>query len=243
MIALLTLDFFVSFPLWLYIVPVFLFSLILFYGSYYIGSDFHIPVLCKANTVKKEVALTFDDGPVEKNTSLILDVLKQNNVPAAFFCIGKRMSENPSLTKRINDEGHLLGNHSYSHHFFFDLFSKKAMLNELKETNRIAEGIMNKKLRLFRPPYGVTTPVLAKAISEGGYLPVGWSLRSMDTTTKDKTKLVNKISNNIKPGDVILLHDSAKVTGESLQTIIDSVCKKGFKFVRLDQLLKIEAYV
>ncbi|HET6244626.1 MAG: polysaccharide deacetylase family protein [Bacteroidetes bacterium] len=219
------------------------YAAILFFGSYYIGSGFHIPIICKAYTDQREVALTFDDGPVEKNTSIILDILKKNNIQAAFFCIGKRMNINNSLVHRINEEGHIIGNHSYSHHFFFDLFSKNKMLGELRETNKIAQAIIHKNLALFRPPYGVTTPVLAKAIKQGGLTPIGWSLRSMDTTIKDKNRLVNKINNNIKPGDVLLMHDSADVTAECLQEIIDSVSRKGFKFVRLDRLLKIQAYV
>ncbi|MBL0342734.1 MAG: polysaccharide deacetylase family protein [Bacteroidetes bacterium] len=97
-------------------------------------------------------------------------------------------------------------------------------------------------MKLFRPPYGVTTPVVAKVISETGMQPIGWSLRSMDTVIKDEAKLVLKIKNNLKSGDIILLHDTAAVTLAALQQIINEIKAKGFKIVRIDQLLNIEPY-
>jgi len=112
----------------------------------------------------------------------------------------------------------------------------------MEETNRLAENIIHQKLTLFRPPYGVTTPILANAIREKGFKAIGWSLRSYDTMMKDEQALKIKIESNIKAGDVILLHDSQSVTANALQTIIDSVRDKGFTLVRLDQLLNIKAY-
>lgn len=216
--------------------------LILIYGSVYIGSDFYMPVVCKVVTEKKQIALTFDDGPVEKNTSLVLDVLKRNNIPAAFFCIGKRMDENKSLSKRIEEEGHVIGNHSYSHNFFFDFFSTKRMVDELERTNKIAEQTIGKKLKLFRPPYGVTTPNLARAVKKNNYSTIGWSVRTMDTVARNKKELLTKITGNIKPGDVILFHDTVDVTTLALQSFIDQVKQQGYELVRLDKLLNIEAY-
>lgn len=199
-------------------------------------------VICHGNVQEKRVSLTFDDGPVEKGTTAILDILNKNNIQASFFCIGNRMKRNPTLVKRIIDEGHIIGNHSYSHHFFFDLFPKNKMKGELDATNNTVFEIGNHKPRLFRPPYGVTTPVLAKAVIECNMQPVGWSLRSMDTVTSDSEKLINKIEQSVKPGDIILLHDTEAVTANSLQRIIDIIRKKGLEPVRLDQLLQTKAY-
>lgn len=235
-------DYFIDISGWIYVVLAVLLGSVLFYGSYFIHSNFHLPVVCKGTSTKNEVALTFDDGPESKHTSQILDILKQNQVPATFFCIGNKIQHNQTLLKRMEAEGHLIGNHSYSHHFFFDLFSKSRMKKELQDTNRIVEEVTNKKMKFFRPPYGVTTPVLAKAIRETGMLPVGWSVRSMDTVIKSESKLVERLSADLKPGDVILLHDTAGVTINSLQLIISAIRNKGFTPVRLDHLFKMEAY-
>jgi len=235
-------DYYFDIPVWVYAILAGSLLSILFFGSYFIHSNFHIPVICHGVSTKNEIALTFDDGPEENHTSKILDILKLNHVPATFFCIGSKVVKNHSLIKRMEAEGHLIGNHSYTHHFFFDLFTKNKMKKELEDTNQIVEEVISKKMKFFRPPYGVTTPVLAKAIRETGMLPVGWSVRSMDTVIKSETKLVEKLSADIKPGDVILLHDTARVTIDSLELIISAIRKKGLNPVRLDHLLKMEAY-
>ncbi len=226
--------------IWLFPLSVLYISVIV-YGSAYIGSNIFVPVVCNVVTKKKQIAITFDDGPIERNTDLILDLLKQNNISATFFCIGKRMNENRQLLKRIDEEGHIVGNHSYSHHFFFDFFSTQRLTEELEETNKIAREVIHKEINLFRPPYGVTTPNLAKAIKRGGYKAIGWSIRSMDTVTKDKEKLLNKIT-KIKPGDIILFHDTGVLTINVLQEFIDLVEQQGYEIVRLDKLLNTEVY-
>lgn len=240
--ALLAANFYWPVPVGVYIFVTLLFLAVIFYGSYFIHSNFFIPVLCHGNENENKVALSFDDGPLDDHTEKILDTLKNNNVQAAFFCIGKRVKNHSAIVQRMNNDGHLIGNHSYSHHFFFDLFTKAKMRFELDSTNTEIENIIHRKPLLFRPPYGVTTPNLAKVIRATGMLPVGWSLRSMDTVIKNESQLVNKIRRRLQPGDVLLLHDSSSITVNSLQQIIDTIKQKGFELVRLDQLLKIKAY-
>jgi peptidoglycan-N-acetylglucosamine deacetylase len=235
-------DYFLPVPIWIYLFGTGIYLLILLYRSYYVNSNFYLPVACRADNSKNEIALTFDDGPIEPQTSLILDILNKNNVSAAFFCIGSRMKENQSLLKQIDEQGHLIGNHSYSHHFLFDFFSTNKMLKDLKETDEVAQSVIQKKLKLFRPPYGVTTPNLARAILKRKYHPIGWSVRSMDTIIKNETKLIKRTTGNIKSGDIFLFHDIADVTVVTLQAFIDTVQQQGFKVVRLDKLLNVEAY-
>ena len=116
------------------------------------------------------------------------------------------------------------------------------MKSELNATNSAAISITNREPRFFRPPYGVTTPVLAIAVNECNMQAVGWSLRSLDTITTDSNKLIDKIEKNVKAGDIILLHDTAEVTVNSLQKIIDILKAKGLTPIALDQLLKTKAY-
>ena len=116
---------------WSIALLLFVYSLIVFYGCYFINSNFFIKTVCKAQTNKKEIAITFDDGPAESYTPQVLQVLKQHDVKAAFFCIGKRINDNKALLKQVHEEGHIIGNHSYTHATWFDLFSSAKMSEEL----------------------------------------------------------------------------------------------------------------
>ena len=97
--------------------------------------------------------------------------------------------------------------------------------------------------RLFRPPYGVTNPNLARAVKAGNYLPVGWSIRSLDTVAKDETQLLNRILAQLKPGAVILLHDTGKITADILPQLIRGIREQGYQLERIDKMLKVRAYV
>jgi peptidoglycan/xylan/chitin deacetylase (PgdA/CDA1 family) len=143
---------------------------VLFCGSYFIRMGFFLKSVCSANTTEKIVALSFDDGPINGNTGRILDILKENHVEAAFFCIGRNIPGNEELLGRIQQEGHIIGNHSYSHHGLFDLFSSQKMLKDIKEMNMVCKNTVGLSPRFFRPPYGVTNPNLKKAVLLGGFV-------------------------------------------------------------------------
>ncbi len=200
-----------------------------------------MPVVCSAKTTERVVALTFDDGPA-RYTAAILDTLKQHNVSAAFFCIGKNIPGNEPLLQRIVSEGHTIGNHSYSHHYWFDMFGSGKMLADMKQMDNEVARATGLKPLLFRPPYGVMNPNLARAIKKGGYKPVGWSIRSFDTRAKDKQMLLSRIIGQLKPGSVILLHDSMEITAAILPELIEQIKNKGYKIVPLNKLLNIDAY-
>lgn len=227
-----------------FIIPllIFIYSLIVFYGCYFIQSNFFMKVFCSAKTTKKEIAISFDDGPVDNFTPQIIETLKENNIKAAFFCIGNRIGGNENTFRRLKEEDHIIGNHSYTHHFFFDLFSSQKMLDELKQMNSDTEKLTGLKPKLFRPPYGVINPNLKKAINNAGLTPVGWSVRSMDTVIKDKEKLLNKIIKSLKPGAVFLFHDTSKTTLDVLPVFIKEAKQQGYEFVRLDKMLALQPY-
>lgn len=212
------------------------------YGSSAIGSGYYVETVCNGSTKEKIIALTFDDGPEPLLTENILDVLKKNKIQAAFFFIGNKMEKHPDVVKRVVADGHIIGNHSYSHHRWFDLFPRKKMVAELQQTNNIAAKITGKKIKFFRPPYGVTTPVLAKAINALGFETIGWNIRSFDTVIKDPSRLPERISQRLRNGAILLLHDTAPATQQSLQTIIDRIGQQGYSFARLDHLIQKEAY-
>jgi peptidoglycan-N-acetylglucosamine deacetylase len=224
-----------------YISLFFSYSLVLFYGCYYIGSNFFIKVICSATTDKKEIAISFDDGPAAF-TEALLEVLKRHNIKAAFFCIGNRIAGNEELLLHLHNDNHLIGNHSYSHHFWFDLFSTKKVIADLQQMDSITEEIIGVKPKLFRPPYGVLNPNIKRAIVKGSYTPIGWSVRSMDTVIDNEKKLLNKISNSLKPGAIFLFHDTSETTLNILPLFIQYVKEEGYEIVRLDKMLHLQAY-
>ncbi|OSZ78315.1 hypothetical protein CAP35_08650 [Chitinophagaceae bacterium IBVUCB1] len=226
---------------WWLLVVIVIYLHLLVLGAIYIGWNFYLYSHNKGKSTNA-IALSFDDGPAAC-TAAILDVLKQQNVPAAFFTIGKNAVANPDLVARWHSEGHLIGNHSYEHGFNFDWKSAKAMLQEINKTNEAVKNITGVTPLLFRPPYGVTNPNVAKAVRLSGMQSVGWSLRSFDTKAKHGDVLVDKLLRMAKGGDVILLHDSMPVTAEILTEFITKAREKGFTFVRVDELLALQAYV
>lgn len=169
-------------------------------------------------------------------------MLQKENVPAGFFSIGKNARLHPETVKRWHEEGHLVGNHSYHHGFNFDWQSAAVMARELEDTNAVILEVTGKKPLLFRPPYGVTNPNLAKAVQRTGMISIGWNIRSFDTTAKDPEQLLQRILSRIKGGDVILLHDSMEITCQILTPLIHAAREKGFTFVRPDKLLGVNAY-
>ena len=229
-------------PVYIYVLLFIAWSLIVFLGCINVSSGFFIRIACKADTNKKEIAISFDDGPAENYTQQILSILKGEDVKATFFCIGNRIAGNEATLKQVQDEGHIIGNHSHSHHFWFDMYSAKKMLVDLEQMDAEMERVTGLKPKLFRPPYGVTNPNLAKAIRNGGYTPVGWSVRSLDTVAKDEQLLLNKISAGIKPGAVFLFHDTCKITLNVLPIFIQEVKKRGYNIIPLDKLLALQPY-
>ncbi len=205
-------------------------------GCIKIGWSFFLPVVCSSNTSSRVVALTFDDGPNKDFTPFIIDTLSRNNIKATFFCIGKNIPGNEDILKRMELEGHTVGNHSNSHHFWFDLFSARKMLADMQEVDKKVYAITGRKLTMFRPPYGITNPNVAKAIKMGNYTPVGWNIRSLDTVAKDKKQLLARIESRLKPGAIILLHDSIKLTSEALPEAIAMIRKNGYDIVPLSEL-------
>jgi len=225
-----------------YLLLVFIYSLVLFWGCYNVGSNFFIPVVCSLKTTKKVIAISFDDGPDATNTPSILQMLKEADVKAAFFCIGNRIADNKAILQQTYNEGHLIANHSYSHHFWFDMFSKDEMVADLAQTDRLVNEAISKTPRLFRPPYGVTNPNLAKAIRKGGYTPIGWNVRSLDTVIKDKDKLFAKVTRKLQPGAIFLFHDTSATTMAILPGFLKYVKSNGYQVVRLDEMLNLQAY-
>jgi peptidoglycan-N-acetylglucosamine deacetylase len=216
--------------------------IIVVFGSARVCSGLYLESYCTAKNKGRVLGLTFDDGPDSRTTPLILDILKEHDIHAAFFCTGEKAEKDPGLIRRIDSEGHIIGNHSYSHHFFFDLFSEKKMTSDVMKSDSVVSGILGKKMKLFRPPYGVTNPVLARVLKKSGHRVIGWSLKSYDTKNTGKEKLLKRLVSKIRSGGIILFHDDRILTAEVLHEFINAARSKNYRFERPDWLLNIEPY-
>ncbi|MFD2919054.1 polysaccharide deacetylase family protein [Terrimonas rubra] len=217
-------------------------STVLFYGSYYINSGFYVKVVSSAETDKKQIAISFDDGPSPDFTPRVLAILQEKNVPAAFFCIGRQVELYPRILQQVHEQGHIIGNHSYSHGKLFDLLGTEKMYHDLQQMNAVTRQAIGVTPLLFRPPYGVTNPNLAKAIKRSGFVTVGWNIRSLDTITGDADKLLQRVLKQVKPGAVVLFHDTCAVTVTMLPVFIDTLKAQGYAIVPLHKMLNLQPY-
>lgn len=238
-------------PPFYYAISLLAYLALLVWGSARVDSQFYLPVVCSGRNIqpgmgesagKKQIAISFDDGPVLQYTPELLRLLKDKSVPAAFFCIGSRVEARPDLLRQVHEAGHLIGNHSYSHAPLFDLYGAGRMEKEMHATNELVYGIIGQRPRLFRPPYGVTNPNLASAVRRSGMKAIGWNIRSLDTVAKDEGRLFKKLLRSLQPGAILLFHDTAKVTLDILPAFIDEARKRGYDFVRLDELINENPY-
>ena len=240
-ILLLTLDLRIGISNWFYPALVVLKLAVMFWGSYFINSNYHIKTLCEIKTDEKIIALTFDDGPDNTVTPALLQVLKKHNVKAAFFCIGRKIEGKENVIKQIDSEGHIIGNHSFSHSNFFDFFIARKMKNEFEHSDKLVFDATGKQMNFFRPPYGITTPAMKKAVAEKQYHTIGWSVRSMDSMQKNEEKLMSKLTAQLKPGAVFLFHDTWQGVVPLIDKFLNEVKAQGFKVVRPDELFKVNA--
>ena len=141
----------------------------LVYASYSIRSGIYLRSFCKKHTAEKIVALTFDDGPDSLQTPKVLQVLKEYQVTACFFCIGHKVKGNEAILQKMVAEGHLIGNHSYTHSGLFPLYGLSKMKKDLQTCQCELERVTSQPVSLFRPPFGVTNPTIAKAVRQLGY--------------------------------------------------------------------------
>lgn len=204
--------------------------------------NFFVKAIHSGNHSTQKIALTFDDGPHPNFTPKVLDILKKHNVKASFFLIGKNIKQYPHLAERIVDEGHTIGNHSFTHSQTIDFNSKNAWLKELNETDLEIVKIISKKPKFFRPPYGVTTPHLAGALKKSGKTTIGWSQRTFDTMSINPLKINEKILKNLKSGDIILLHDSHENIVPMLEQLLPEIERKNLSFATVNELINEEPY-
>lgn len=210
------------------------------WASFNISSGVFLKAICRNGRLNKGLLLTFDDGPDPVNTPQILGILEKYNVKAVFFVTGLKAAKYPEIVEKISENGHLIGNHSYFHSIFFPFYLKNTIISELEKTADFVENVTGRKIKYFRPPFGVTNPRIAYAVRKKGYVTVGWSVRSKDTVLKDGDRIFERVAGLVKGGDIILLHDTVQGSVKMLDKLIIQCRTDGLEFIEPEKFLSGE---
>ena len=181
----------------------------------------------------KKIALTFDDGPHPQYTQQLLDGLKERGVHATFFVTGEHAELHPDIILRMYEEGHLIGNHTYSH-IQLRKDNRETFKNELIKTNEIIEEITGKEVEYVRPPYGSWDKSFEKELN---MLPVLWNVDPLDWCSGNVSCIVDKIVSKTKENDIILMHDYYDTSVTAALQAIDRLVEKGYTFVTVEEIL------
>ncbi|MCK0188584.1 polysaccharide deacetylase family protein [Arenibacter sp. F20364] len=242
-LALLIWEFFGEISWWTYTTLGLLWLTFTIIGSFHVRWNYHLPALHFNNKIPENwVAITFDDGPHPNFTPKVLDLLQKYNAKASFFCVGQQVNLFGGIAQKIVDNGHTIGNHTYSHSNKFGFFGTQKVILELQKTSTIIKEVTGLDPKLYRPAFGVTNPSISRAVKRLKLQTVGWSIRSLDTTKRSQKIILERISHKIKKGDIILLHDSSEKTVEVLEQLLLFLQQNKMQSVTVDQLLDIEAY-
>lgn len=197
------------------------------------------------------IALTFDDGPYGTPTNQILDILKEKNVKATFFVVGKNVEKYPEIAIRELVEGHVVGNHSYDHAHMGE-YSADQLDTNLQKSEKVIVQTIGVAPALFRAPYGMTSPTMITDLSEEKFTYVGWNEDpdDWDFTDQPSDKVLKDVLQHARPDGVIILHDGRDVqvnyprsnTISALPYIIDHLRNRGYTFITVDTMLNIAPY-
>ena len=193
------------------------------------------------STDKKQIALTFDDGPHPSLTPKILQILAKYNIPATFFMVGQNVLNYPNAARAVIEAGHEVGNHTFTHPHIANL-NEEAIFDEIGRCEEALEELCEYRPHILRTPQGAMTPSLEKCLLEDDYILVLWSLDTRDWENKSTAHIVQTVLDRVQPGDIILMHDYIghnSKTPEALEKIIPSLLSQGYKFVTVSELLGI----
>lgn len=180
-----------------------------------------------------KIAITFDDGPDPVWTPQLLDGLKERGAKASFFLMGKQAAAHPELVKRIQEEGHLIGNHTYSH-IQLNKKNREAFKAELVKTNELLMEITGEEVQFVRPPYGSWDKSLETELT---MFPVLWNIDPMDWSSTNVSGIVKEVTSKAKENSVILMHDEYSSSVSAALEIVDILQKQGYEFVTVDELI------
>lgn len=209
-----------------------------------IMNDYEDIIIKKGNNDEKVIALTFDDGPDKDYTPQILDILKENNVKATFFVVGENVKSNSDIIKRQYQEGHEIGNHTFTH-INVSKNGYNEIYKEINNTQKLVKDVIGIEPKIFRPPYRAISKPMCNIVKENNMNIVLWSdLDSRDWSNPGTYYIVDTITSKVKNGTIILLHDYNKLRNKKSQTIqaleivIPKLKEMGYKFVTVSELIE-----
>jgi peptidoglycan-N-acetylglucosamine deacetylase len=186
------------------------------------------------------IAITFDDGPSGQLTPRLLDMLKERGIKATFFVVGQNAAEYPDILRRMAFEGHEIANHSWSHPALTKL-GAEGLRKQIENTNDAIAKVTGKRPVLMRPPYGATSSMLNKRLTEEyGLKVILWSVDPLDWRYRNSNRVYNSIVQNTHPGSIILTHDIHATTVAAMPETLDALLAKGYKFVTVSELIARE---
>ncbi|HWM86052.1 MAG TPA: polysaccharide deacetylase family protein [Kofleriaceae bacterium] len=215
-------------------------------------SQYFVPVVHRAETSRRVVALTFDDGPDPIVTARVLDILAAHGARATFFVLGERAALYPDLIRRIHAEGHTIGTHTQHHRMRFHFGSRDYVGREIEDAIGVVSGILSRRPSLFRPPHGVRSPCFAQGwLATSQPTCVTWSARGLDTRPTSADAVVARVEKHLGPGAIIALHDGTGLGGstdrtatlEALPRLLERCRERGLRCVDLGELEREGALV
>lgn len=186
-----------------------------------------------ADLNEKKIALTFDDGPHPVYTKKLLEGLRQRDVKATFFLVGKNIPGNETLLTEMKEDGHLIGNHTYDHVKICDLSGEEAC-EQVEKTSALVKQITGEDTEFVRPPFGAWNNKMECSFR---MIPVLWDVDPLDWMTKNTAQVVQKVMSAVKEEDIILLHDCYDSSVDAALQIADELLAQGYKFVTVDELI------
>jgi peptidoglycan/xylan/chitin deacetylase (PgdA/CDA1 family) len=215
------------------------------WGVFDVNSSLWTPTLWQVPGINA-VALTFDDGPDPAFTPRVLEILAREQVTATFFVVGERALANPDLLREIDQRGHLIGNHSFSHSWNINFSLHAGLTREINGCNDAIEAAIGKRPQFYRAPHGFKNPALGDVLSRLGMTCVGWQVRGFDAVRSDAGAIASRMVLKARAGGILLLHDGSGLQGtqdrgatlQALPVIIGALRARGFAFKRLDELTR-----
>lgn len=193
------------------------------------------------DTPEKKVAISFDACWGADHTPKILEILKNNNIKTTFFLTGFWLEKYPDMVKKISQEGHEIGNHTYTHPHLNTL-SEEGIRKEIEKTHHLIKEISGQDAALFRPPFGEYNNKVIKTVENCGYKVIQWSVDSLDWKEIGKDSIVKRVVDKMHNGAIVLFHNNGEYTADALEEIINKLKEEGYKIVPISELIYHQNY-